>query len=82
MSSINPIDIINNRLLRGTDVRVDQNIDLSGEAGTILSNAALDGELNDADATYLAEQIAANSNLSEEDAGPGGRSCTGDCNHR
>ncbi len=68
MSSINPIDIINNRLLRGTDVRVDQNIDLSGEASTILSNAALDGELNDADATYLAEQIAANSNLSEADA--------------
>ena len=68
MSSINPMDIINNRLLRGTGIQVNEDINLSSQSATILANAAAQGELSDADATYLAEQIAANSNLTQAEA--------------
>jgi hypothetical protein len=64
----NPLDIVNDRLLRGTGVQVDENPDFSSETANILADVAVNGEMTEGDANYLAEQLSANSNLSEADA--------------
>ena len=65
---VDPLAIINDRLLRGTSVTLDENADLSGQTATILADVAMNGEMTDGDATYLAAQLAENSNLSEAEA--------------
>ncbi len=65
---VDPLAIINNRLLRGTDVTLDQNADLSAQSATILADVAVNGEMTEGDASYLAAELAENSNLSESEA--------------
>lgn len=68
LSSFNPIDAINNRLLRGTGESIDPNASISPAARDVMVEVARTGELTDANRALLAEEIAANSTLSAAQA--------------
>ena len=68
LSNVNPLEIINQRLLRGTGVQVDQNPELPSGAMAVLGDVARTGELDGGDRDYLARALASNSNLSQSDA--------------
>lgn len=68
LSSFNPIDAINNRLLRGTGESIDPNASISPAARDVMVEVARTGELTDENRALLAEEIAANSTLSATQA--------------
>jgi hypothetical protein len=68
LSGFNPIEAINNRLLRGTGEQIDPNAQVSPIARDILFGVARTGELTDADREVLAQEVARNSTLSPEEA--------------
>lgn len=68
LSGFNPIEAINNRLLRGTGEQVDPNATVSPVARDILFGVARTGELTDADREVLAQEVAGNSTLTPEEA--------------
>ncbi len=68
MDSVNPLAIVNQRLLRGTGVQVDNDLNLPDGAMAVLADVARTGELDEGDRTYLAQTLATNSNLSQADA--------------
>jgi hypothetical protein len=67
LSGFNPIEAVNNRLLRGTGTQIDQDATLSPVARDILFETARTGELTDADRAILAQEVAANTNLSQQE---------------
>jgi polyhydroxyalkanoate synthesis regulator phasin len=68
LSGFNPIEAINNRLLRGTGEQIDPNAQVSPVARDVIFEVARTGELTDDNRTILAEEIARNSTLSEQEA--------------
>lgn len=69
LSGFNPIEAINNRLLRGTGEQIDP--DAASEvlpvARDIIFQVARSGELTEEDRELLVEEIAANSSLNEQE---------------
>ncbi len=65
LSSFNPIDAINNRLLRGTGESIDPNLSISPAARDVMVEVARTGELPDNSRAILVDEITANSTLSE-----------------
>lgn len=63
LANVNPLEIINQRLLRGTEVRVDQNLDLPAGGMAVLGDILRTGEIDDQDRAYLIDVITENSNL-------------------
>ena len=63
LSDINPLEIVNQRLLRGTEVRVDENLDLPAGGMAVLGDILRTGEIDDQDRAYLVDVITENSNL-------------------
>lgn len=68
LSGFNPIEAINNRLLRGTGEQIDPNAQVSPVARDVIFEVARTGELTDDNRAILAEEIARNSTLSEQEA--------------
>lgn len=66
LSSFNPIDAVNNRLLRGTGEQIDSDLSLSPAVRDVMFSVAQTGELTDADRAILTEEIAANSTFTQE----------------
>ncbi len=66
--NVNPLEIINQRLLRGTGVEVDSDLTLPDGAMAVLGDVARTGEITEDDRAYLASALAENSNLSQADA--------------
>lgn len=64
----NPVDLINQRLLRGSGVQLDQNATLPKDTMAIFADVARTGTMSDADATYLANALSQNSNLTPDQA--------------
>lgn len=67
-ANINPLQVINQRLLRGTGVQLEGDPTLPDGAMAILGDIARTGEITDDDRTYLATALAENSNLGQADA--------------
>lgn len=67
-ANVNPLQIVNERLLRGTGIRVDGDPTLPDGAMAVLGDIARTGEIDEGDRDYLAGAIAANSNLSRAEA--------------
>ncbi len=65
---VNPLQIVNQRLLRGTEVQIDGDPTLPDGAMAVLGDVARTGEIDEGDRAYLAETIAANSNLTQAQA--------------
>lgn len=68
LSGFDPIEAINNRLLRGTGERIDSDASVSPVVRDILFEVARTGELTEGDRAILAEEIAANSTLTPQEA--------------
>ncbi len=68
LSSFNPIQAINNRLLRGTGESIDPNASISPAARDVMVEVARTGELTDENRALLAEEMAANSTLTQAEA--------------
>ena len=68
LSGFNPIEAINNRLLRGTGEQVDPNATVSPVARDVLFEVARTGELTDENRQILSEEVARNSTLTPEEA--------------
>ena len=68
LSGFNPIEAINNRLLRGTGESIAPDATVSPVARDILFGVARTGELTDADRAVLAEEVARNSTLTPDEA--------------
>ncbi len=69
LSGFNPIEAINNRLLRpATGEAIDPNATISPVARDVIFEVARTGELTEADRAILAEELARNSTLTEADA--------------
>jgi polyhydroxyalkanoate synthesis regulator phasin len=68
LSSFDPIEAINNRLLRGTGEAVDPNATVSPVARDVIVEVARTGELTEENRQILADELAANTTLSEEEA--------------
>jgi hypothetical protein len=66
--NINPLQIVNDRLLRGTGVQLDADPTLPDGAMAVLGDVARTGEITEDDRAYLATTLAANSNLSQTEA--------------
>ncbi|WP_099824105.1 hypothetical protein [Oceaniglobus indicus] len=66
--NVNPLQIINQRLLRGTGIRVDGDATLPDGAMAVLGDIVRTGEIDEGDREYLATAIAQNSNLSQAGA--------------
>ncbi len=66
--NVNPLDIINQRLLRGTGVQVTDTTQISKATMTVLASVASTGTLSPQDEDYLAAEVAAGTNLSPADA--------------
>jgi hypothetical protein len=69
LSGFDPIQAINNRLLRGTGEQIapDAAERIAPVARDVIFQVARTGELSDADRELLVEEIAANSTFSEEE---------------
>jgi len=69
LSSFDPIQAVNNRLLRGTGEQIDPDAaaEIAPVARDIIFQVARTGELNDDDRQLLVEEIAANSTFSEQE---------------
>ncbi|TNC67558.1 hypothetical protein [Rubellimicrobium roseum] len=69
LSGFDPIEAINNRLLRGTGESIDP--DAASEVGPVVRDVVFEvartGELGEDDRQVLVEEIAANSTLSEQE---------------
>lgn len=68
LSGFNPIEAVNNRLLRGTGEAVDADATVSPVARDVIFDVARTGELTDDNRALLADELAANSTLTEEEA--------------
>ncbi len=68
LSGFNPIEAINNRLLRGTGEQVNPNATVSPVARDVLFEVARTGELTDENRQVLSEEVARNSTLTPEEA--------------
>lgn len=68
LSGFNPIEAVNNRLLRGTGEAVDADATVSPVARDVIFEVARTGELTDENRTLLADELAANSTLTPEEA--------------
>ncbi len=68
LSGFNPIEAINNRLLRGSGEQIDPNAQVSPVARDVIFEVARTGELTEDNRAILAEELARNSTLSEEEA--------------
>ena len=66
--TVNPLDIINQRLLRGTGVQVDQNPQLPDNTMAVLADVVRTGEINPDDKAFLAQAVAQNTNLTPDQA--------------
>ena len=67
LSGFNPIEAINTRLLRGTGEQIDPNAEVSPIARDVIFEVARTGELTDENREILAEEVARNSTLSEQE---------------
>ena len=69
LSGFNPIEAVNNRLLRGTGEQIDPGAasEIAPVARDIVFQVARTGELSEEDRQLLVEEIAANSTLSEQE---------------
>jgi ElaB/YqjD/DUF883 family membrane-anchored ribosome-binding protein len=67
LSGFNPIEAINTRLLRGTGEQIDPNAQVSPIARDVIFEVARTGELTDENREILAEEVARNSTLSEQE---------------
>lgn len=69
LSGFDPIEAINNRLLRGTGEQIDPDAasDIAPVARDVIFQVARTGELTEEDRQLLVEEIAANSTLSEQE---------------
>ncbi len=69
LSGFNPIEAVNNRLLRpATGEAIDPNAEVSPVARDVIFQVARTGELTEDDRAVLAEELARNSTLSEAEA--------------
>ena len=68
LSGFDPIAAVNNRLLRGTGEAIDPEATVSPVARDVIFEVARTGELTDANRALLAEELAANSTLTPEEA--------------
>ncbi|WP_210529752.1 hypothetical protein [Rubellimicrobium arenae] len=68
LSAFNPIEAVNNRLLRGTGAQVDPDATVSPVARDVIFDVARTGELTDANRQILAEEVARNTNLTPDQA--------------
>lgn len=69
LAGFDPIEAINNRLLRpATGEAIDPNAEVSPVARDVIFGVARTGELSEDDRAILAEELARNSTLSEEEA--------------
>ncbi|TNC51078.1 hypothetical protein FHG66_05840 [Rubellimicrobium rubrum] len=68
LSGFNPIEAVNNRLLRGTGEQVDPNATVSPVARDVLFEVARTGELTEDNRAILAEEVARNSTLTPDEA--------------
>jgi len=67
LGGFNPIEAVNNRLLRGTGEQIDPNAEVSPLARDVIFEVARTGELTDDNREILAEEVARNSTLSEQE---------------
>lgn len=65
---VNPLEIVNQRLLRGTGVQVDSDPTLPDGTMAVLGDVARTGEIDEGDRSYLAQALSQNTNLSRADA--------------
>ena len=65
---VNPLQIINDRLLRGTGVQIDQNPELPNGAMAVLADVVRTGEIDAQDRAWLTQALATNSNLTPDEA--------------
>jgi len=69
LAGFNPIEAVNNRLLRpATGEQIDPNAQVSPVARDVIFEVARTGELTEENREILAEELARNSTLSEEEA--------------
>jgi polyhydroxyalkanoate synthesis regulator phasin len=68
LSGFDPIEAINNRLLRGTGEQVNPDATVSPVARDVLFEVARTGELTDENRQVLSEELARNTTLTEEEA--------------
>ena len=66
LQNADPMDIINNRLLRGTGIEVQPNPELASGAASVMAEVARTGEITEDDKAYLAQLLAQNSNMTPE----------------
>lgn len=69
LSGFDPIEAVNNRLLRGTGEQIDPDAasEIAPVARDVVFQVARTGELSEEDRQLLVEEIAANSTLSEQE---------------
>lgn len=68
LSGFNPIEAINNRLLRGTGEQVDADATVSPVARDVIFEVARTGELTEENREILVEELTRNTTLSAEEA--------------
>ncbi|NAZ36825.1 hypothetical protein [Rubellimicrobium sp. CFH 75288] len=68
LGNFNPIEAVNNRLLRGTGVQVDPNATVSPVARDALFDVARTGEITPENRQILIEEVARTTNLSPAEA--------------
>jgi hypothetical protein len=68
LRNADPLDIVNNRLLRGTGIDVQPNPELASGTASVMAEVARTGEIAEDDRAYLAQLLGQNSNLSPDQA--------------